>query len=166
MQPEVQSFAIPGVVMPRRKSLKEEPCPVARAVDVIGDRWSLLIVRDAFDGMRRFSDFQRSLGVARNILSDRLHKLVDAGILEMQAASDGTAYQEYVLTTEGERLFPIVVALRQWGERHLFAPGERHSVLIDKRTGKPVPLMVPHDSDGAELLPLTTEVRKLSPASS
>jgi DNA-binding HxlR family transcriptional regulator len=86
-----------------------------RCVDLIGDRWSLLIVRDAFDGMRRFGDFQRSLGVARNILSDRLKKLVDAGILAMQGASDGTAYQEYVLTTKGESLFPIVVALRQWG---------------------------------------------------
>ena len=71
-----------------------ETCPVARSVDIVGDRWSLLIVRDAFDGMRRFGDFQRSLGVARNILSDRLRKLVEAGVLDMQAASDGTAYQE------------------------------------------------------------------------
>jgi DNA-binding HxlR family transcriptional regulator len=76
-------------------------------VDIIGDRWSLLIVRDAFDGIRRFSDFQRSLGMARNILSDRLHKLVNSGILTMQSASDGTAYQEYVLTAKGERLFPL-----------------------------------------------------------
>lgn len=60
--------------------MKEEPCPVARCVNLIGDRWSLLIVRDAFDGMRRFGDFQRSLGVARNILSDRLKKLVEAGV--------------------------------------------------------------------------------------
>ncbi|MFW2778936.1 winged helix-turn-helix transcriptional regulator, partial [Acinetobacter baumannii] len=95
--------------------IKEEPCPVARCVNLIGDRWSLLIVRDAFDGMRRFGDFQRSLGVARNILSDRLKKLVEAGVLEMQDASDGTAYQEYVLTTKGESLFPVIVALRQWG---------------------------------------------------
>ena len=83
-------------------TMKDEPCPVARGVDVVGDRWSLLIVRDAFDGMRRFGDFQRSLGVARNILSDRLRKLVDAGILATQAASDGSAYQEYVLTAKGK----------------------------------------------------------------
>ena len=63
--------------MPSRKSLQAEPCPVARSVDSIGDRWSLLIIRDAFDGVRRFSDFQRSLGTARNILSDRLRKLVE-----------------------------------------------------------------------------------------
>ena len=152
----------PGDVMPLRKPLSDEPCPVARSVDLIGDRWSLLIVRDAFDGMRRFGDFQRSLGAAKNILADRLRKLVDAGILALQDASDGTAYQEYVLTPQGERLFPVVVALRQWGERHLFAPGERHSVLVDKRTGKAVPAMSPKAKDGALLRPADAEVRKVS----
>ena len=148
--------------MPHRKALRDEPCPVARCVDVIGDRWSLLIVRDALDGMRRFGDFQRNLGVARNILSDRLRKLVDAGILDTQAASDGTAYQEYVLTAKGESLFPVVVALRQWGEQHLFARGERRSLLIDTRTGKPVPYMTPQAGDGTELKLAGTKVRKLS----
>ena len=147
--------------MPSRKSLRNEACPVARSVDLIGDRWSLLIVRDAFDGMRRFGDFQRSLGMARNILADRLRKLVDAGLLETRDASDGTAYQEYVLTSAGESLFPVVVALRQWGEQHLFERGERHSVLVDKRTGKPIPFMVPTARDGSRLLPAATEVRKL-----
>jgi DNA-binding HxlR family transcriptional regulator len=142
--------------------MNNEPCPVARSVDVIGDRWSLLIVRDAFDGVRRFGDLQRSLGVARNILSDRLRKLVDAGILETQAASDGTAYQEYVLTAKGESLFPVVVALRQWGEQHLFKRGERHSVLIDKRTGKSIPLMAPTAKNGTVLAPAATEVRKVT----
>ena len=132
-----------------------------RCVDLIGDRWSLLIVRDAFDGMRRFGDFQRSLGVARNILSDRLKKLVDADILAMQGASDGTAYQEYVLTTKGESLFPIVVALRQWGEQHLFEPGERHSLLVDNRTGKPVPFMALTAQDGTVLTAVGTRVKKV-----
>ncbi|MFT4191027.1 MAG: helix-turn-helix domain-containing protein [Comamonas sp.] len=147
--------------MPPRKPMNDQLCPVARCVDLIGDRWSLLIVRDAFDGVRRFGDFQRSLGVARNILSDRLRKLVEAGILETQDASDGTAYQEYVLTARGESLFAVVVALRQWGEQHLFEAGERHSVLLDKRTGKPVQLMTPASTDGTELLPASTEVRKV-----
>ncbi len=147
--------------MPSRKPMKDEPCPVARSVDLIGDRWSLLIVRDAFDGMRRFSDFQRSLGVARNILSDRLRKLLDAGVLEMRAASDGTVYQEYVLTARGESLFPVVVALRQWGEQYLFERDERHSVLLDKNTGKPIPQMTPRATDGSVLLPASTVVRKL-----
>jgi len=146
--------------VPSRKPIEQEFCPVARSVDLIGDRWSLLIVRNAFDGMRRFGDFQRDLGVARNILADRLRKLVDAGILAMQGASDGTSYQEYVLTDKGESLFPIVVALRQWGEQHLFERGERHSLLIDRRTGKPVPLMAPAAQDGTALKAQDTEVQK------
>lgn len=145
--------------MPRHNN---QPCPVARSVDLIGDRWSLLIVRDAFDGMRRFSDFQRSLGMAKNILTDRLNKLVAADILVRQDASDGTAYQEYVLTPQGESLFPVVVALRQWGEQHLFAPGEPHSELINKRTGAPVLPMVLQAEDGSVLTPAETEVRKVT----
>lgn len=147
--------------MPSCQPGNPEPCPVARSVELIGDRWSLLIVRDAFDGMRRFGDFQRSLGVARNILSDRLRKLVEAGILETQAAAEGSAYQAYVLTPRGQSLFPLVLALRQWGETHLFAPGEAHSQLLDRRTGQPVPIMRVLDAQGAELLPEQSEVRKL-----
>ena len=147
--------------MEKSKPKRYEPCPVARSVDIVGDRWSLLIVRDAFDGVTRFGDFQRDLGVARNILSDRLRKLVDAGILKTQSASDGTAYQEYVLTVQGERLFPIVLALRQWGERHLFRRSEKHSRLVEKATGKPVPLMAPTTSDGRVLSPDAAYVQKV-----
>lgn len=147
--------------MSTSQSLPYEPCPVARSVSLVGDRWSLLIVRDAFDGVRRFGDFQRSLGMARNILSDRLHKLVTAGVLEMQAASDGTAYQEYVLTAKGESLFPIIVAMRQWGEQHLFTPDERHSQLIDKQTGRPVSYMTPVTQDGIALSAEMTQVQKI-----
>lgn len=140
----------------------DEPCPVARSIGVVGDRWSLLIVRDAFDGIHRFSDFQRSLGVARNILADRLRRLVEAGILVARPNRDGGAYQEYVLTEAGKNLFPVVLALRQWGERQLFTPGEPHSELIETKTGKPVQRMVPRNEDGDVLLPDDTKVRKLS----
>ena len=146
---------------PDSETVSGQPCPVARSVDLIGDRWSLLIVRDAFDGMRRFSDFQRSLGVARNILSDRLKKLVDAGILQTEAAAKGSAYQAYVLTPRGESLFPVVLALRQWGEGNLFAPGETHSLLLDKASGQPVPPLRVLDAQGQELRPDQTRVRKL-----
>jgi DNA-binding HxlR family transcriptional regulator len=148
--------------MKKQDDVGKEPCPVARSVNLLGDRWCLLIVRDAFDGLRRFSDFQRNLRVARNILADRLRRLVDAGILAVQPASDGSAYQEYVLTGPGQNLFPVVVALRQWGERELFAPGEPHSELIEKRTGKPVGRMSPQAGDGRPLLCDDTEVRKLA----
>src|SRR5688500_16509323 len=97
-----------------KAALATAPCPVARAVDVVGDRWSLLIVRDVFDGICRFGALQRSLGLARNILTDRLRVLVAQGVLETRPASDGTAYHEYVLTEKGADLFVILVALRQW----------------------------------------------------
>jgi len=139
----------------------EEYCPVARSVSVVGDRWALLIVRDAFDGVCRFGDFQRNLSVSKNILADRLRKLVDAGILQTQAASDGTSYQEYVLTEAGLSLFPLIVALRQWGEAHLFKRGERHSLLIDAETGKRVTYMAPLSADGSYLHPARTLVRKV-----
>ncbi|MCO4857634.1 helix-turn-helix transcriptional regulator [Herbaspirillum sp. WGmk3] len=139
----------------------EEYCPIARSVSVVGDRWALLIVRDAFDGVCRFGDFQRNLSVSKNILADRLRKLVDAGILQTQSASDGTSYQEYVLTEAGLSLFPLLVALRQWGEAHLFKRGERHSVLIDAETGKRVTYMAPLSADGSYLHPARTLVRKV-----
>lgn len=148
--------------MTTRKTVTAQPCPVARSLDVIGDRWSLLVVRDAFDGVRRFGDFQRNLGVARNILAERLRRLVDAGILATQPVSEGAVYQEYVLTEQGLALFPVIVALRQWGEGHLFEENELHSELVDRRTGKPLEFMVPRAMDGRGVSPEDTEVQKLS----
>ncbi|SEN91990.1 transcriptional regulator, HxlR family [Duganella sp. CF517] len=148
--------------MAKRKSMQDDACPVARSLDLVGDRWSMLIVRDAFDGISRFSDFQRNLGVAKNILSDRLSALVEQGVLTVQPASDGTSYQQYVLTPKGESLFPVVVALRQWGERHLFAGGEPHSLLVEKASGKAVAPMLPHDHAGHVLQPAHTQVKKIT----
>jgi DNA-binding HxlR family transcriptional regulator len=107
----------------KRKCLAKAECAVARALDAIGDWWSLLIIRDAFFG-RRFGEFQKSLGLARNILTARLRKLVDRGVLEMVPASDGSAYQEYVLTDKGRGLDVVLIALRQWGESFLYERGE------------------------------------------
>ncbi|UXN71127.1 helix-turn-helix transcriptional regulator [Devosia neptuniae] len=128
--------------MVARKSLKGDYCPSARSLDVIGDWWSLLIVRDAFDGLTRFSEFQKSLGIAKNILAERLRTLVDSGILELAPAAEGGTRMHYLLTEKGKDLFPLMVALRQFGERHLFAPQEEHSVLVERATGRPVHLEV------------------------
>jgi DNA-binding HxlR family transcriptional regulator len=136
-------------------------CPVARAVDVVGDKWSLLIIRDAFDGVRRFNQFQRDLGIAKNILAARLRDLVDAGILRTESAPGGSAYQEYVLTEKGEELFDLLVSLRQWGQEHAFAPGEPHSVLVDTATGEPVPRLTYTTPDGRHVQPRRTRVRKV-----
>ena len=85
----------------KRTRLENSCCPIARSLDVIGDWWSLLIVRDALRGVRRFSEFQKNLGIAKNMLAGRLKMLVDEGILRLQPASDGSAWQEYVLTDKG-----------------------------------------------------------------
>lgn len=139
------------VHMAERKRMNTATCPVARALDVMGDRWSLLIVRDAFDGVSRFSDFQTSLGVARNILASRLKGLVEEGVLEAQPASDGSAYQQYVLTPKGQSLFPVIVGLRQWGESHLFRKGERRSRLVQRASGEVVGRLQVTDAEGRVL---------------
>lgn len=121
-------------------------CPVARTLDLVGDRWCLLIVRDAMDGARSFTHFQQRTGVARNILTERLRRLVDHGILTRETAASGRR-QLYVLTPAGRDLFTVVVALRQWGERHMFEPGEAHSVLVDQ-SGRPVAELRAEDTEG------------------
>lgn len=133
-------------------------CPVARAVDLVGDRWSLLIVRDAMDGAASFTDFRNRLGVARNILSDRLRKLTAHGILAT-TTPPGAKRHTYRLTEAGQELFTAVVALRQWGERHAFAPGEDRSVLLDG-DGRDVPLLRVLDRSGRPVTAATSHVRK------
>ncbi|MDR8411543.1 helix-turn-helix transcriptional regulator [Nonomuraea sp. 3-1Str] len=133
-------------------------CPVARTVDLIGDRWSLLIIRDAMDGATTFTEFHQRLGIARNILTDRLRKLVEHGILDKGAATDGRRHT-YRLTEAGQDLFTAVVALRQWGERHAFAPDEPHSVLVDDQ-GRQLPRLHPLGQDGAPLSVEASHVRK------
>ncbi|MDT0447823.1 winged helix-turn-helix transcriptional regulator [Streptomyces hesseae] len=147
--------------MVARTRFDADPCPVARSVDAIGDWWSLLIVRDAFDGSRRFGEFQRSLGVAKNILTTRLRVLEQAGVMRTAPASDGSPYREYVLTEKGRALFPVIVALRQWGESHCFEPEEAHSRLLDRRTGRPLSPLEIRAGDGRPVGPDETVVEKL-----
>jgi DNA-binding HxlR family transcriptional regulator len=128
-------------------------CPVARTLEVIGDRWSLMIIRDAFDDIRRFSEFQKSLGVAKNILASRLKALVEVGVFDVRPASDGSAYKEYVLTDKGREIFPIVVSMRQWGERFLFQPGETRSVLLDNESRQVLMPIDVRSSNGQKLGP-------------
>ncbi|WP_320203575.1 winged helix-turn-helix transcriptional regulator [Agrobacterium rosae] len=134
--------------MVKRVSLWNSGCPVARSLDAIGDWWSLLIIRDAFDGKRRFGEFQNGLGISRGVLTTRLRELVSRGIFETAPASDGTAYRDYVLTAKGRGLFPVIVALRQWGEDFLFADGEERSSLVDQETGMPIARLVIRSADG------------------
>jgi DNA-binding HxlR family transcriptional regulator len=145
--------------MVKRTSLEEAECPVARALDSIGDWWSLLIIRDAFLGIRRFSEFQKNIGVAKNILTVRLRALVEDGILEMAPASDGSAYQEYLLTPKGRGVFPVLVALRQWSEEFSFSPGACATQLVDRNAGQPVRKLELRAQDGRLLGNGDTEVK-------
>jgi DNA-binding HxlR family transcriptional regulator len=122
----------------KRKSLEAALCPVARSLDSIGEWWSLLIVRDAFLGKRRFGEFQKSLGLAKNILAARLRKLVACGIFELKPASDGSAYQEYALTEKGRALGMVVTSLRVWGARWLFADDPQAPTVRDRASGEPI----------------------------
>src|SRR4030081_1460573 len=121
--------------MVKRTRFEDAECPIARSLDSLGDWWSLLIIRDALLGVRRFSEFQKNIGLAKNILTVRLRTLVEHGILKTVPASDGSAYQEYVLTPKGRGVFPVLVALREEFscERDGFP-----TLLVDRDTGRPV----------------------------
>jgi DNA-binding HxlR family transcriptional regulator len=143
----------------KRTSLAGDACPIARALDVFGDWWSLLIIRDASLGRRRFGEFQHSLGLAKNILSARLRALVERGILKMVPASDGSAYQDYVLTPKGRGIFPILVALRQWSEEFDEHPDEIATMLVDREKGKPVKKLALYAQDGRLLSAADTALK-------
>ncbi|MFE3317717.1 winged helix-turn-helix transcriptional regulator [Nocardia sp. NPDC059195] len=134
-------------------------CPVARTVDLVGDRWSLLIVRDAMAGPASFTVFRQRLGIARNILADRLRRLVEDGILTTSATPGGKRHV-YELTGAGRDLFTTIVALRQWGENHAFTADEPRSTLVD-RDGRPLAALDPRGQDGALVTAATTDVRRV-----
>lgn len=124
-------------------------CSIPPAVELIGEKWAFLILRGAFNGLKHFEEFQAGLGIARNILSDRLTKLVAGGILERRSDPDDGRRVIYSLTPKGEGLLPVVLALRQWGEE--WGYGKISLVLSDRRDGKPVRKMCVQAHDGREL---------------
>ncbi|MDX2171120.1 MAG: helix-turn-helix domain-containing protein [Deltaproteobacteria bacterium] len=110
-------------------------CSVARTLSVIGDRWTLLVLRDAFLRTRRFEDFQRQLGVTRHLLADRLRKLVDAGILEKVRYQEKPARYEYRLTEKGRDLHPVIVSLLRWGDRWMVDDAGPPLTLLHRQCG-------------------------------
>jgi DNA-binding HxlR family transcriptional regulator len=119
-----------------RRDYEGQNCSIARALELVGERWTLLIVRDAFLGLRRFDEFQENLGIARNVLADRLSRLVEEGILERVRYSERPERYEYRLTPKGRELDLALTALRQWGDKHLSEEPPR--LLRRKTDGKPV----------------------------
>jgi DNA-binding HxlR family transcriptional regulator len=119
-----------------KRDYEGQNCSIARALEVVGERWTLLIVRDAFLGLRRFDEFQESLGIARNVLTDRLNRLVEEGILERVRYSERPERHEYRLTAKGRELNIALTALRQWGDTYL---SEKPPRLLRRKTDrKPV----------------------------
>jgi DNA-binding HxlR family transcriptional regulator len=115
-----------------RNDYEGQLCSIARSLELIGERWSLLVIREIFFGRRKFSEMQDSLGVARNVLAGRLQRLVDAGILERRLYSERPERYEYFLTEMGLDLWPTIVSLMHWGDKHLPLPQGRPVVIVHK----------------------------------
>jgi DNA-binding HxlR family transcriptional regulator len=134
-----------------RKRFDDSNCSVARALNEVGDWWSLLIVLQAMYGTRRFVDFQKELGIARNILCDRLEQLVSNEVLRKVDVGEHGSRFEYRLTDKGRDLFPVVIALRQWGDKWNPAPDGQALDLRDRAFGRPIGTMQVQDADGQPL---------------
>lgn len=124
-------------------------CPLPQVVEMIGEKWTFLILRGALNGLRHFEEFQAGLGIARNILSDRLGKLVRSGILERSPDPSDRRKVIYSLTRKGEALLPVVIALRQWGEE--WGNGPASILLADRRNGRPIRKICVQADDGRPL---------------
>ncbi len=136
-----------------RKSFEHMNCGIAQSLEILGDWWTLLVVRDAFLGLRRFRDFEASLGIAKNVLTDRLQRLVEHEILErVDVGESGTRY-EYRLTDKGLALMPIITSLREWGEEWILGEGNEPILVKDRRTGRRLPKLRLRDADGNPVEP-------------
>lgn len=134
-------------------------CSIAQALEILGDWWTLLIVREAFVGTRRFADFEANLGISKNILTRRLSLLCQRGVLErVDAGQHGTRY-EYVLSPMGKDLVTVVTALRQWGDRWIYGEGKEPLLVLDRRTGRPIPRLRILDEEGRPIRSGDMELR-------
>jgi DNA-binding HxlR family transcriptional regulator len=138
--------------MSRAEQLREvfAECGISAALAVVGERWSFLILRGAFNGLRHFEEFQTNLGIARNILSNRLGRLVEHGILRRDPDADDRRKVTYRLTEKGRDLLPVLLSLRQWGERWI-SGHPSNPVLVDRYTRQPIAPMTVQSADGRPL---------------
>ncbi len=145
----------------KHKSFSDMNCSLAQTLEVVGERWTLLILRDIFFGARRFGQIERSLGISKNILTDRLNHLVDEGILERRPSTEG-AHQEYYLTEAGRDLYSVMIAFMHWGDKHRPSPDGDRLIYVERETGRPIRKMSPVSEDGRSLA--SREIRaKLGP---
>lgn len=142
----------------QRTSFAGMDCPIARSLDALGEWWSLLILRDAFIGLARFDDFQQSMGIAPNMLTRRLKRLTEAGLLERHAYSQRPLRHEYRLTAAGRDVFPVLAALGAWGGRHATG-GKVLAQLHSRADGQPMDPMLVDRHSGVPVTPETAEFR-------
>lgn len=136
----------------RYKSYKGMNCSMAQALDAIGERWSLLILREAFYGKTRFNQFLDGLGISRNILSARLNHLVAEGILEKRPATE-TSHTEYVLTDAGRALRTVILSLIHWGDEFRPHPNGQRFTFADRESGEPIGKMSVYTESGSQVKP-------------
>jgi DNA-binding HxlR family transcriptional regulator len=146
----------------QHKSLADARCPIARTIDLVGEWWSILILRDAFRGIGRFDDFQASLGIARNMLSRRLKKLVEAGLLETVPYSQRPLRHDYRLTEKGRDFYPVLMTLMAWGNR--WVQRDRSSVALSRRTGAPLDPVLIDRATGEPVTPQSVRVSRAAAA--
>ena len=139
----------------RHKSLADARCPIARTIDLVGEWWSFLILRDAFRGIRRFDEFQSSLGIARNMLSRRLKRLVEAGLLETHPYSERPPRHEYRLTDKGRDFYPVIMTLMAWGNRWI--QRDQTTVALSRRTRAPLDPLLIDRATGEPITPHTVQ---------
>lgn len=135
----------------RRASFEDMDCSVARSLEVVGEWWTLLILRDAFFGVSRFEAFQQRLGIARNVLSARLDTLVTHGVLERRPYDEARERYDYVLTPKGRALWPVLVTLRQWGDEWITGAEDAPIALLHTGCGEHVTAVLHCSSCGEEL---------------
>jgi len=144
----------------RSTTFPTQVCSIARALEVIGEWWTLLIIREAFFGTERFSDFEERLGIAKNVLSERLSKLVEAGVMTKTAASGRGNPQLYELTEMGRDLLPIIVALMQWGDTWINGRAGAPVRVVERKTARAVKRVQLLSQQGA---PMSLENLKVVP---
>lgn len=139
--------------------LREEDCPVARGLSVIGDRWTMLVLRDCFLGIRRFEEMQARLGITRHVLADRLRKLEADGVLRRDQYQERPARFEYRLTEKGKALYPVLVSLVAWADQHVPAREQSGITLLSRDTGEPLEPTLTDAKTGLPITHLTVTAR-------
>ena len=137
----------------RSSEFPSQICSVARSLEIVGEWWTLLVVREAFFGTRRFSDFEANLSIAKNVLSDRLAKLVEAGVMERKSVVGRGNPQDYALTPMGRDLFPAIIALMQWGDRWIYGAERAPIRVLDHESGEEIAQMKVATPEGKPLQP-------------